>query len=150
MPIDRTNPDEIFTPPDEAKYAQVLSTAGNTHVFVAGVLSKNAQGEMIGVDDMETQTRTVLSQIETCLAVEDATMADVVRRRVFTIDIDRFLAIQGEVYDDYWTDDAVPGSTLVQVESLADAHHDGVAPSEPTDVEPRFLIEIDVTAVLDE
>lgn len=150
MPIERTNPDDIFTPPDEAKYTQVLSTSGNKHVFVAGVISKNEKGEMVGVDDMETQVRTVLEQIELCLATEGATMGDVVRRRVFTIDIDRFLEVQGKVYEDFWTADESPGSTLVQVESLADPHHTGLAPGEPEDVEPRFLVEIDVTAVLDE
>lgn len=148
MTIERTNPESVFQPPADAKYTQMLSTTGEKQIYISGVLAKNADNKIVGVGDMEKQARKVLENIRKCLQCEGATFSDVVRRRVFTVDMERFLDIQRTVYADFWTADESPASTLVQIESLADSHHDGVAEGEPTDIEPRFLVEIDVTAVV--
>lgn len=153
MPIDRTNPDGLFQPPDESAYTQVLTTAGDRQVFVSGTVSKNADGKLMYAGDMSEQTRYVLKSIETSLAVEGAEMSDVTRRRIFTRNIDEFIENGAiDVLGEFWPDGAECASTLVEVGGLADQHHDGPANgvdhADPDD--ERFLVEIDVTAVVDE
>lgn len=153
MPIDRKNPDELFQPPDEGAYTQVMETAGERQVFVSGTVSKNAEGKLMYAGDMVEQTRYVLEAVETSLAASGATMSDVTRRRIFARDIDEFIEEGAiDVLGEFWPAGAECTSTLVEVSGLADQHHDGPADgvdhADPDD--ERFLVEIDVTAVLDE
>lgn len=153
MPIDRNNPEELFQPPAESAYAQVVTTTSDRQVFVSGTVPKNADGKLMYAGDMERQTRYVLEAVETTLASEGADMADVTRRRIFTRDIDEFIENGAiDVLGEFWPDGAECASTLVEVSGLADHHHDGPAAgvdhADPTD--DRFLVEIDVTAVLGE
>lgn len=151
MPIDRIDPDELFQPPDESAYTQVLATTGERQIFVSGTISKNAEGKLMYAGDMEAQTRYVLQCVETSLAAEGADMADVTRRRIYTRDIDEFIENGAiDVLGEFWSEGAECTSTLVEVSGLADQHHDGPADgvdhADPDD--ERFLVEIDVTAVV--
>lgn len=153
MPIDRNDPTELFQPPDESAYTQVLTATGERQIFVSGTISKNAEGKLMYAGDMVEQTRYVLEVIETSLASEGADMSDVTRRRIFTRDIDEFIENGAiDVLGEFWPDGDECTSTLVEVSGLADQHHDGPAEgvdhADPDD--ERFLVEIDVTAVVDE
>ena len=152
MSIERNNPEGLFEPPDESSYTQVLTTTGEKQVFVSGTVSKNAEGKLVYAGDMEAQTRYVLEVVEASLESEGATMADVTRRRIFVRDIDEFIENGGiDVLGEFWPQGKECTSTLVEVGGLADQHHDG--PAEDVDhADPddhRFLVEIDVTAVID-
>lgn len=163
MPVSRTNPETLFEPNNNA-YSQVVAASGTKHVYVSGTTAKTSEGKLVGVDDMRTQIETTLDNVEASLAAEGATLADVVRIRIFTRDVDRYLraaypewpASKGtsdvdepSVMEEYFGAENLPASTLVGVNDLADAIT-GVADGEPTDVEPKYLVEIDVTAVVDE
>jgi enamine deaminase RidA (YjgF/YER057c/UK114 family) len=153
MPIERTNPEGVFQPPDESSYTQVLTATGDKHVCVSGTVPKNAESKLVHAGDMEAQTRYVLQVIEQSLAAEGADMGDVIRRRIFTRDIDEFIENGAiDVLGEFWPDGEECTSTLVEVGGLADQHHDGPAEgvdhADPTD--ERFLVEIDVTAVIEE
>lgn len=152
MPIERNNPEGLFEPPDESSYTQVLTTTGEKQIFVSGTVSKNADAKLMYAGDMVEQTRYVLQQVERSLESEGADMSDVTRRRIFVRDIDEF--IDGEainVLGEFWPEESECTSTLVEVGGLADQHHDG--PAENVDhadpVDERFLVEIDVTAIVD-
>jgi enamine deaminase RidA (YjgF/YER057c/UK114 family) len=147
MLLERTNPDGMYSP-HEGAYSQVIGTDASRLVFVAGTVAKNEAGELVGVDDMERQVEATLATVERSLAVEGADLTDVARIRIFTTDVDRYLTEGQRAMPEYFGPDAVPTSTLLEVGGLADSF-DGVADGEPTDVEPHYLVEIDVTAVVD-
>lgn len=153
MTIERTNPDGVFEPPDESAYTQVLSATGDKQVFVSGTLPKNQDGELMYAGDVVEQTRYTLEVVERSLAAEGGDMSDVVRRRIFVRDIDEFIEDGAiDVLGEFWPQGAETTSTLVEVGGLADHHHDGpavgVEHADPDD--HRFLVEIDVTAVVEE
>lgn len=163
MPIDRKNPDDVYDPNNNA-YSQAISAAGTRQVFVAGTVPKNRDGELVGVDDMSRQVEKTLENIEHSLAAQDAAPSDVTRIRIFTTDMDRYLK---EAYPDwpesrgradvdtpslvqeFFGDENMPASTLVEVNTFTDSFT-GVADGEPTDADPQYLVEIDVTAVVDD
>ena len=101
-------------------------------IAVAGTTAIDEHGEVVGVDDPGAQTRFILAKIERALQAADATLADVIRTRIFVTDISRWEAIgraHGEVFG------AIrPATSMVEVAKLID---------------PRLLVEIEADAVLD-
>ncbi|MBP6702399.1 MAG: RidA family protein [Vicinamibacteria bacterium] len=102
------------------------------HVHVAGTTAVDATGTLIGPGDAYAQTAFVLRKIEAALVEAGASMAQVVRTRMFVTDISRFEEFgraHGEVFRDIR-----PASTMVEVKALVD---------------PAMLIEIEADAYLD-
>jgi len=62
-------------------YTPVVTVAPGKLVFVSGILSRNAKGEIVGKGDMAAQIGQVFENIKTALAAAGATMADVVKRQ---------------------------------------------------------------------
>ncbi|MDX2161708.1 MAG: RidA family protein [bacterium] len=101
------------------------------HVVVSGTTASDEAGEVIGVGDVALQTRYILQKIEAALIAVGASLADVVRVRMFVTDIDQWQAI-GEVHGEFFG--AIrPVSTMVEVSRLVDARH---------------LVEIEVDAII--
>ena len=48
--------------------SQGIKTPAGNMVFVSGQVSRNAQGEIVGVGDIEAQTRQVLENVKAVLA----------------------------------------------------------------------------------
>jgi len=98
-------------------------------VLVAGTTAADNSGKIIGVGDAYAQTLQALRTAEAALAQGGATMADVVRTRMFVTDIsqwERYGLAHGEVFG------AIrPAATMVEVTRLVD---------------PEMLIEIEVDA----
>ena len=100
-------------------------------IYVSGITARLADGRLVGVGDIEAQTRQVLENIKNILAEVGATMDDVVQTLTHVIDandIPKISVIRREYYGD-----PPPPSTTVQVSRLFD---------------PDQLIEITVTAVI--
>jgi 2-iminobutanoate/2-iminopropanoate deaminase len=142
----RKNPEGVYEPIDSA-YSQVVSTRREKTVHIAGTVSKDTQGRLIGAGDMETQIRQVMKNVRNSLSCEGASLSDVARVRTFTTDMDRYLCAD-EIVLDRFRENEKPVSTLVSVERLADSF-EGI--DERTDVtgedeQPRYLVEVDATA----
>lgn len=106
--------------------------AGN-HVYVSGTTSAQADGTVFGGNDAYAQARRCFEIIEKALGEAGATMAHVVRTRMFVTDISRWEDIAKAHHEVFkWTK---PAATMVQVAALID---------------PRMLIEIEVDAVIDD
>jgi enamine deaminase RidA (YjgF/YER057c/UK114 family) len=86
-------------------------------VILSGVVSIDADGNTVGVDDPEAQVRQTLSNLKDVLAASGASMSDVVHVRVYTTDMAYRDIISRErrlAFGDH-----VPASTHVEVSRLA-------------------------------
>ena len=114
---------------DVAGYSRVVR-AGST-VHVAGTTATTADGAVAGVGDAYAQAVQALQNVEAALALVGATLADVVRTRMFVTDISRWEEVaraHGEAFGD-----VRPVTAMVEVSSLID---------------PRMLVEIEAEAYL--
>lgn len=100
-------------------------------VSVAGTTSANADGTIHGVGDGYAQARRCFEVIERALNEAGATMADVVRTRMFVTDISRWEEF-GKAHGEFFRE-IRPAATMVQVSAL---------------MTPEMLVEIEVDAVL--
>ena len=99
-------------------------------IHVAGTTA-TMNGEVVGIDDAYEQTRVILKIVEAVLKEAGATLADVVRTRIFVTDISRWEEVgraHGEVFRNIR-----PAATMVQVAALID---------------PQHLVEIEAEAIL--
>ncbi|WP_161631403.1 RidA family protein [Candidatus Halobonum tyrrellensis] len=114
---------------------------GYTRVFLSGVVALDDEENVVGVGDVETQTRTVLETIESYLAELGGGMDDIVRVRVYVDSVadEEFVTVH-EVRDEFFDPEHYPASTLVEVESLAfddlliEVDADAVVPDDGWDV----------------
>jgi enamine deaminase RidA (YjgF/YER057c/UK114 family) len=104
------------------RVGQVVEVAGTT---------ATQNGQPVGEDDPYTQTRVILTIIEQALRQAGASLADVVRTRIFVTDIRRWEEV-GRAHGEFFRD-IRPVTTMVEVKSL---------------IHPSLLVEIEATAVI--
>jgi enamine deaminase RidA (YjgF/YER057c/UK114 family) len=71
------NPEELGPP--MGQYAHVTRVKASEFLFIAGMLSGDAAGNVIGEGDFDAQTRQVFRNIEAALKSADASWANVVQ-----------------------------------------------------------------------
>jgi reactive intermediate/imine deaminase len=96
-------------------YADAV-VAGDT-LHVSGIVPVDADGELVGGDDVVAQARQVFGIMHRVLAAGGAAPADVVKVTVYLIDIDDRPLINPVRQEFFGT--ARPASTLVEVSRLA-------------------------------
>ena len=85
-------------------------------VCVAGTTASGPDGQLVGVGDSAAQTRQILANIEAALIRAGASLADVVRTRIFVVNIDEWEKIggaHGEVFGEIR-----PVTTMAEVSRL--------------------------------
>lgn len=86
-------------------------------LFVSGCVPTDAQGNVVGGDDVAAQARKVFENIGEILAAAGATFADVAKVTVYLTDVDDRQSIN-PVRQEFFGS-ARPASTLVEVSRLA-------------------------------
>lgn len=109
-------------------YSQAI-LAGNL-LFVAGTVATNERGEVVGLGDIKAQTRQTLENIKAAIEAAGGTMRDVTRTTVYLTDFASYAGMN-EVYAAYFPVEPPARATV-----RADLVH------------PKFLIEIEATALL--
>ncbi|MFA6541474.1 MAG: RidA family protein [Bacteroidota bacterium] len=111
-------------------YSRAVRT-GNT-VEVTGTVAVDDAGKTVGLNDPYEQTKFIIAKIEKVLQRAGASLANVVRTRMFVTDISRWEEY-GRAHGEYFSG-IKPCTTMVEVSGL---------------IGPEYLIEIEATAVIE-
>lgn len=96
-------------------YSQAIKAG--SFVFTSGQIPIDpASGNFVG-DDIRTQTRQCLKNVEAVLAAAGLTMSDIVKTTVFLSDMNNFAAMN-EVYAEFFAGTVFPARSAVEVARL--------------------------------
>jgi enamine deaminase RidA (YjgF/YER057c/UK114 family) len=93
----------------------------DNHVWVAGTTASDSAGNVVAKGNAAEQTRYILTKIDNALREAGASLADVVRTRVYVTNIAEWEAI-GRVHGEFFGK-IRPASAMVQVAKLIDPEH---------------------------
>ena len=127
MPAQRINPKGLPTP--MAAYSQVVRKG--SIVSVAGMVSSDVDGKVVGEGDIRAQTRQTLENMKKALTAAGASFSDVIKTTVFITDFANYKGMN-EVYSEYFGQHP-PARATVRADLVL----------------PAWLIEIEALAVLD-
>jgi enamine deaminase RidA (YjgF/YER057c/UK114 family) len=121
--------------PSGAKWEDIIGYSravkvGNI-IEVSGTAAVDKNNEIVGLNNPYEQTKFILSKIESSLLFLGSSLKDVVRTRMFVVNINQWEEIgkaHGEVFHEI-----KPVTSMVEVKSL---------------IEPGLLVEIEATAIL--
>ena len=103
------------------------------HVWVSGTTATDETGAIVGIGDAYAQMVQILRNLESALSRAGASLADVVRTRIFVTDIGEWEAVgraHGEVFGGL-----LPATTMLEVAAL---------------IAPEILVEVEADAYLQE
>ena len=116
-------------------YSHVVVASGARTVYLAGQVSMDETGAVVGVGDVGAQTAQAMRNVGTALAAAGAGYADIVKLTVFVVNYKPEHRVEiGRARAPFFAGGAPPASTLVGAQALA---------------MPEFLVEIEAIAVTD-
>ena len=125
--------DEVGKP---VGYSHIAKVSKGTLIYLAGQVSSDASGKLVGEGNFEAQVEQVFGNLKLALEAAGATMADIVKMNIYLVaevdqaEVPKLRAIR----DRYVNVAKPPASTLVVVTRLA---------------RPGWLIEIEAIAAID-
>jgi len=128
------NPAELGPP--MGQYSHVTRVKASEFLFVAGMLSGNPKGEIVGEGDFDAQAAQVFANIGAALRSADAGWSNVVQFTTYLVhsqDIPKFMAFRLREFPKMFANGKYPPNTLLMVDRL---------------VKEPFLIEVQAIAAL--
>ena len=123
---------DLAQPSGVFSHATTIAAKG-TIVFVSGLVSRSADGTIVGVGDVTEQTRQVCENLKAAMEAAGGTLDDICRVDVYVRNMEHFPQIHA-VRREYFKE-PLPSSTMVEVAKMTS---------------PEFLIEISAIAVIDD
>lgn len=102
-------------------------------IEVSGTVSTDNSGEVVGLNNAYLQTKFILLKLENTLKQLGAELNHVVRTRIYVTDISKWEEV-GKAHAEMFLE-IKPATTMVEVTKLID---------------PKFLVEIEATAIMKE
>ena len=127
-------PNRFLTPetlPAPFGYSQVVESAGERIVHVAGQVPVNAKNELVGEGNFQAQVRQAFENVRLALEAVGMSFSDVVKMQFFLTDMANLPQVR-EIRDEYINTAQPPASTSVQVVAL---------------YRPEVMFEMDVVAI---
>jgi len=128
------NPEELGPP--MGQYTHVTRVRASEFLFIAGMLSGDAAGNIIGEGEFEVQTAQVFRNIEAALKSAGASWANVVQFTTYLVhsqDIPKFMAFRLREFPKMFPGGKYPPNTLLMVDRL---------------VKEAFLVEVQTIAAV--
>lgn len=131
---------KIYNPEGLAKplgqYSHVTRVKASEYIFIAGQVSADRNGALVGADDFDAQCVQIFANIEVALKSAGAGWANIVQFYTFLVhsqDIAKFMKYRLREFPRMFGNGVYPPNTLLMVDRL---------------VKEEFLIEVQATAAL--
>ena len=98
-------------------YSQAVKV-GDT-IYLSGQINHDADGNLVGIGDLETQIKQAYANVATVLGAYGATLANVVEDVLFVIDIDDAMGVVPGVRREVFEGMTPCALTMVQVSKLS-------------------------------
>ncbi len=115
-------------------FTRIVTSRGGRHIRIAAIGATDGEGNIIGVGDIAAQARQIYKKIAIALKAAGAGPADVVRQRTYVVGLKpEHGTVLKALMEDFYPAGQAPTAALLGIETLID---------------PRLMLEIEITAVV--